>query len=50
MSSLFAYHFNERKDDSDFDIDLYLNSNLNNNEPLLTRSEMSNLSNVSQKN
>ncbi|MFB9079726.1 PEP/pyruvate-binding domain-containing protein [Flavobacterium procerum] len=44
-----AYHFNERKDDSDFDIDYTSNSNLNNNEPLLTRSEMSNLSNVCKK-
>ncbi|TDX11551.1 PEP/pyruvate-binding domain-containing protein [Flavobacterium sp. S87F.05.LMB.W.Kidney.N] len=44
-----AYHFNDGKDETDFDIDYTSNSNLNNNEPLLTRKEMSNLYEVSKK-
>lgn len=44
-----AYHFNDGKDDTDFDIDYTSNSNLNNNEPLLSRKEMSNIFNVSRK-
>lgn len=44
-----AYHFNDGKDETDFDIDYTSNSNLNNNEPLLTRKEMSNLYDVSKK-
>ncbi|MBW1656396.1 PEP/pyruvate-binding domain-containing protein [Flavobacterium quisquiliarum] len=44
-----AYHFSDGKDDKDFDIDYTSNSNLNNNEPLLSRKEMSNLFNVSRK-
>lgn len=44
-----AYHFNDGKDDTDFDIDYTSNSNLNNNEPLLSRKEMSNIFNVSKK-
>jgi phosphoenolpyruvate synthase/pyruvate phosphate dikinase len=44
-----AYHFNDGKDETDFDIDYTSNSNLNDNEPLLTRKEMSNLYDVSKK-
>ncbi|KAF2517640.1 PEP/pyruvate-binding domain-containing protein [Flavobacterium foetidum] len=44
-----AYHFEDRKDDQDFEIDYTSNSNLNDNEPLLSRKEMSNLFNVSKK-
>lgn len=44
-----AYHFNSGKDELDFDIDYTSNSNLNNNEPLLSRKEMSNIFNVSRK-
>jgi hypothetical protein len=44
-----AYHFNMGKDDDDFDVDYTSNSNLNNNEPLLSRKEMSRLFLVSQK-
>ncbi|KRD58412.1 pyruvate phosphate dikinase [Flavobacterium sp. Root935] len=44
-----AYHFNDGKDETDFDIDYTSNSNLNNNEPLLSRKEMSNLYTVSKK-
>ncbi|BDU25482.1 PEP/pyruvate-binding domain-containing protein [Flavobacterium sp. GSB-24] len=44
-----AYHFNDGKDEADFDIDYTSNSNLNNNEPLLSRKEMSNLYTVSKK-
>lgn len=44
-----AYHFNDGKDDTDFDIDYTSNSNLNNNEPILSRKEMSNIFNVSKK-
>ncbi|MBZ4034567.1 PEP/pyruvate-binding domain-containing protein [Flavobacterium sp. 17A] len=44
-----AYHFNDGKDETDFEIDYTSNSNLNNNEPLLSRKEMSNIFNVSKK-
>lgn len=44
-----AYHFNSGKDDTDFDVDYTSNSNLNNNEPLLSRKEMSRLFLVSSK-
>jgi len=44
-----ASHFNDGKDDTDFDVDYTSNSNLNNNEPLLSRKEMSNLFLVSKK-
>jgi pyruvate,water dikinase len=44
-----AYHFNDGRDDDDFEVDYTSNSNLNNNEPLLSRKEMSNLFLVSQK-
>lgn len=44
-----AYHFNDGKDDTDFDVDYTSNSNLNNNEPLLSQKEMSRLYTVSQK-
>lgn len=44
-----AYHFNDGKDETDFDIDYTSNSNLNSNEPLLSRKEMSNLYTVSKK-
>ena len=44
-----AYHFNMGTDDDDFDVDYTSNSNLNNNEPLLSRKEMSRLFLVSQK-
>ncbi|MDA6070566.1 PEP/pyruvate-binding domain-containing protein [Flavobacterium sp. AC] len=44
-----AYHFNMGTDDADFDVDYTSNSNLNNNEPLLSRKEMSRLFLVSQK-
>lgn len=44
-----AYHFNDGKDETDFEIDYTSNSNLNNNEPLLSRKEMSNIFNVSRK-
>ncbi|MDW8851080.1 PEP/pyruvate-binding domain-containing protein [Flavobacterium sp. MMLR14_040] len=44
-----VYHFNEGKTESDFDVDYTSNSNLNNNEPLLNRKEISNLFLVSKK-
>lgn len=44
-----AYHFNLGKDDKDFDVDYTSNSNLNNNEPLLSLKEMSRLFTVSQR-
>ncbi|MCD0468962.1 PEP/pyruvate-binding domain-containing protein [Flavobacterium sp. JAS] len=44
-----AYHFNSGTDDTDFDVDYTSNSNLNNNEPLLSRKEMSRLFLVSSK-
>ncbi|WP_264551607.1 PEP/pyruvate-binding domain-containing protein [Flavobacterium sp. N2038] len=44
-----AYHFNDGKDETDFDIDYTSNSNLNNNEPLLSRKEMSDLYTISKK-
>jgi pyruvate,water dikinase len=44
-----AYHFNNGKDETDFDIDYTSNSNLNNNEPLLSRKEMSDLYAISKK-
>ena len=43
------YHFNTGSDQDDFDVDYTSNSNLNNNEPLLSRKEMSNLFVVSKK-
>lgn len=44
-----AYHISEgNDDDDDFEIDYTSNSNLNNNEPLLTPNEISNLYNVSK--
>jgi pyruvate,water dikinase len=43
------YHFNSGSDANDFDVDYTSNSNLNNNEPLLSRKEMSNLFLVSKK-
>ncbi|WP_035648846.1 PEP/pyruvate-binding domain-containing protein [Flavobacterium sp. ASV13] len=43
-----AYHINEGNDDEDFEIDYTSNSNLNNNEPLLTRKEMNRLYTVSK--
>lgn len=44
-----AYHLNDGKDDSDFEVDYTSNSNLNNNEPLLSRKEMSALFLASKK-
>lgn len=44
-----AYHFNFGTNDDDFDIDYTSISNLNNNEPLLSRKEMSRLFLVSSK-
>jgi len=44
-----AYHFNSGTSDEDFDVDYTSNSNLNNNEPLLSRTEMSRLFMVSKK-
>ncbi|KAF2335001.1 PEP/pyruvate-binding domain-containing protein [Flavobacterium daemonense] len=44
-----AYHFNDGKDETDFDVDYTSNSNLNNNEPLLSRKEMNRLYDVSKK-
>ncbi|MEG2102411.1 MAG: PEP/pyruvate-binding domain-containing protein, partial [Flavobacterium sp.] len=44
-----AYHFNSGTNDDDFDIDYTSISNLNNNEPLLSRKEMSRLFLVSSK-
>jgi hypothetical protein len=44
-----VYHSNEGKTESDFDVDYTSNSNLNNNEPLLNRKEISNLFLVSKK-
>lgn len=44
-----AYHFNSGTNDDDFDVDYTSNSNLNNNEPLLSRKEMSRLFMVSKK-
>ncbi|WP_281234550.1 PEP/pyruvate-binding domain-containing protein [Flavobacterium gelatinilyticum] len=44
-----AYHFNSGTNDDDFEIDYTSNSNLNNNEPLLSRKEMSRLFMVSSK-
>lgn len=44
-----AYHFNSGTNDDDFDVDYTSNSNLNNNEPLLSRKEMSRLFLVSKK-
>ncbi|WP_343697403.1 PEP/pyruvate-binding domain-containing protein [Flavobacterium sp.] len=38
-----AYHLNSGTSDDDFDVDYTSNSNLNNNEPLLSRKEMSQL-------
>lgn len=38
-----AYHLNSGTNDDDFDVDYTSNSNLNNNEPLLSRKEMSQL-------
>ncbi|MEP6928870.1 MAG: PEP/pyruvate-binding domain-containing protein [Flavobacterium sp.] len=43
------YHFNTGTDSDDFDVDYTSNSNLNNNEPLLTRKEISTLFIVSKK-
>lgn len=43
-----AYHFNSGLDETDFDVDYTSNSNLNNNEPLLSRKEMSRLFRVSK--
>lgn len=43
-----AYHFNSGTDETDFDVDYTSNSNLNNNEPLLSRKEMSRLFLVSK--
>ncbi|UTN06653.1 pyruvate, phosphate dikinase [Flavobacterium bizetiae] len=43
-----AYHFNTGLDETDFDVDYTSNSNLNNNEPLLSRKEMSRLFRVSK--
>ncbi|MBF4516423.1 pyruvate, phosphate dikinase [Flavobacterium sp. ANB] len=37
------YHFNTGSDDNDFDVDYTSNSNLNNNEPILSRKEISTL-------
>lgn len=44
-----AYHFNDGDDEKDFDIDYTSNSNLNNNEALLSIKEMVNLYHVSKK-
>lgn len=44
-----AYHFNSGTNDDDFDIDYTSISNLNNNQPLLSRKEMSRLFLVSSK-
>lgn len=44
-----AYHFNSGTNDDDFDVDYTSISNLNNNEPLLSRKEMSRLFLVSSK-
>lgn len=44
-----AYHISEGNDDEDFEIDYTSNSNLNNNEPLLSQKEISNLYLVSKK-
>lgn len=44
-----AYYLNSGTDDDDFDVDYTSNSNLNNNEPLLSRKEMSRLFLVSSK-
>ncbi|ABQ05414.1 PEP/pyruvate-binding domain-containing protein [Flavobacterium johnsoniae] len=44
-----AYHFNSGTNDDDFDVDYTSNSNLNDNEPLLSRKEMSRLFMVSKK-
>ncbi|WP_026729150.1 PEP/pyruvate-binding domain-containing protein [Flavobacterium denitrificans] len=44
-----AYHLNDGKNDTDFDVDYTSNSNLNNNEPLLSRKEMSTLFLASKK-
>lgn len=44
-----AYHFNSGTNDYDFDVDYTSNSNLNDNEPLLSRKEMSRLFLVSKK-
>lgn len=44
-----AYHLNSGTNDDDFDVDYISNSNLNNNEPLLSRKEMSRLFLVSKK-
>jgi len=44
-----AYHFNSGTNDDDFDVDYTSNSNLNDNEPLLSRKEMSRLFLVSKK-
>jgi pyruvate,water dikinase len=44
-----AYHFSSGTDEKDFDVDYTSNSNLNNNEPLLSRKEMSRLYLVSKK-
>jgi pyruvate,water dikinase len=44
-----AYHFNSGTNDDDFDVDYTSNSSLNNNEPLLSRKEMSRLFMVTKK-
>lgn len=44
-----AYHLNSGTNDDDFDVDYISNSNLNNNEPLLSRKEMNRLFLVSKK-
>lgn len=44
-----AYHISEGNNDEDFEIDYTSNSNLNNNEPLLSQKEISNLYLVSKK-
>lgn len=44
-----AYHLNSGNNDDDFDVDYTSNSNLNDNEPLLSRKEMSRLFVVSKK-
>lgn len=44
-----VYHFNTGSDDNDFDVDYTSNSNLNNNEPILSRKEISNLFLASKK-
>lgn len=44
-----ASHFNDGKNETDFEVDYTSNSNLNNNEPLLNRKEIGNLYLVSKK-